>query len=95
MSTTNADIEKYAKLTGHLSSAETLHLAITTNKNGLFRPKNTVGLHHLIKLGYLKPDFGHGGVRVVEDKIRYDLEKTEKISGSPVTADFVPHPAEG
>ena len=71
--TTQIDITPFVKLTGSQGAAEVLLHVYTCCPDGTFKPKSPKALHHLIRLGYLKPDFGRGVVNVLHDKISQDL----------------------
>jgi hypothetical protein len=73
--TTSIDLTPFIKLTGSTGAAESLLYAYTSGQDPIkFKPRNTVGLQHLVKLGYLKPDYRNGGITVMHDKISQDLE---------------------
>ena len=71
------NFESFVKLAGSTGSAETLAKALNESTDGIFKPKTTQGLQHLIRLGYLKPDFGRGVILVLKEKIISDLQSVE------------------
>ena len=82
MTASKLDLTPFEKLVGSTSAAEVLHHIYTECRDGVFKPKSTRALQHLISLGYLKPDYGRGVLIVCQDKISQDLQAANASSVS-------------
>lgn len=69
----DANLSPFITLTGSIGAAEVLQHAYLCSPTGVYQPKSSKALHHLIKLGYLSPDYGKGLIMVCHDKIQTDL----------------------
>lgn len=82
MTESKLDLIPFEKLAGSTGAAEVLHHIYTECRDGVFKPKSTRALQHLISLGYLKPDYGRGVLIVCQDKINQDLQTAHASAAS-------------
>lgn len=82
MAANKNDLTPFVKLTGSIGAAEVLSHLYTTCKNGVYKPASTTALQHLVKLGYLSPDYSRGIVNVRLDKIEADLKTVQGVQQS-------------
>lgn len=73
MTASKHDIGPFVKLTGTVGAAEVLSHLYETCQTGEYKPVSTTALQHLVQLGYLKPDYGRGVVKVQLERIAADL----------------------